>query len=323
MSVALVTTSPGFGKNPPLPQRIAANGWTLIRADAGDLDRYLSDADFLVAGLPRVDGAVLDKAPRVKAVLKHGVGLDNIDVEACSARGIAVLNTPGANAIAVAELALAAIFALSRNIVHGHLSVTGGGWDRRPGREIEGATLGIIGLGAIGRVLAVKARAIGIQVLATDLNPDRDFAVRTGIRIVAIEELLAGSDFVSLHVFGGKDNAALISAKELAAMKKGASLLNFARGEIVDMDALHRAVQTGHIAGAAIDAYAAEPPDISHPIFSDPRVLFSPHSGADTDGALVRMGTMVIDDIEAMLRGDLPERVVNRRALQQQHQRPA
>lgn len=317
MSVTILTTSPGFGRAGNLSERMRTNGWNLIRSAEDDIDRHLAEADFIVAGLPKVDGETLRKAPRLKAVLKHGVGLDSIDVEACSAQGIPVLNTPGANAVAVAELALAGLFALSRNLVNGHLSVTSGGWDRRPGREIEGTTLGIVGFGKIGRTLAIKARALGMRVLATDLYPDHEFAARIGVDLVSMEDLLTGSDFISLHVFGGRDNAALIAEKELAAMKPGAMLLNLARGEILDLDALHQSIRAGHIAGAAIDAYTIEPPDISHPLFRDPRVLFSPHSGADTDGALIRMGTMVVDDIEALLRGELPERAVNRQAIGQ------
>lgn len=311
MNVKVVTTSPGFGKAGDLPDRIASSGWTFVRTDEKGLGAHLADMDVLVAGLPRVSAELLDKAPRLKAVMKHGVGLDSIDIAACTARGILVTNTPGANAIAVAELALAAIFALSRNVVTGHLSVTSGGWDRQAGREIEGATLGIIGFGAIGRTLARKARALEMTVLATDPFPDTAYADRIGVSLVPMDELLARADFVSLHVFGGADNAALIGSRELRAMRPGACLLNLARGEVVDLDALHAALRAGHLGGAAIDAYLTEPPDISHPIFSDLRVIFSPHSGADTVGSLARMGAMVIDDITAVLNGAQPARVVN------------
>jgi D-3-phosphoglycerate dehydrogenase len=155
-----------------------------------------------------------------------------------------------------------------------------------------------------------------MRVLATDLNPDRSYAEKIGVELVSIDEILASSDFVSLHVFGGAGNTALISTRELSAIKPGAVVLNLARGEVVDLDALHLSLKSGHIGGAVIDAYVTEPPDISHPIFQDQRVLFSPHSGADTDGSLIRMGGMVLDDIEALLRGEMPDRAVNRRELQ-------
>jgi D-3-phosphoglycerate dehydrogenase len=322
VSVKVVTTSPGFGKAGDLPTRIAEAGWSFHRTDAAGLDAHLADMDFLVAGLPRVTAELIDRAPRLKAVLKHGVGLDSIDVSACTARGIPVLSTPGANAIAVAELALAAIFALSRNLVAGHLSVTSGGWDRRPGREVEGATLGIVGFGAIGKTLARKARALEMRVLATDPYPDTAFAEKLGVSLVPLEALLVDSDFVSLHVFGGAGNAALIGAAQLAAMRPGACLLNLARGEVVDLDALAVSLASGHLGGAAIDAYVTEPPDTAHPIFRDPRVIFSPHSGADTEGSLIRMGGMVIDDIAEILAGHRPTRVVNPEAFDRKGARP-
>lgn len=311
MRIKVVTTSPTFGKAGPLPGRIAALDWDFVRTDGPGLAAHLADTDYLVAGLPPVGAATLAAAPRLKAVLKHGVGLDSIDIPACTARGVAVASTPGANAVAVAELALAHIFALARNIVAGHASVIAGGWDRRPGREIEGAVLGIVGFGAIGRTLARKARGLGMTVLATDPFPDRAAAEAIGVTLLPLDDLLARSDFVSLHVFGGPGSAALIGAGELARMRPGAMLLNLARGEVVELDALHAALAAGHLGGAALDAYAAEPPDISHPIFRHPRAIFTPHSGADTDGALIRMGEIVIADIEALRRGEMPARVVN------------
>ena len=148
----LVSTSPGFGRAGNLPDRLAAAGWHLVQCTGESLAAHLPDAEFLIAGLPAVTADTIAAAPRLRAVLKHGVGLDAIDIAACTARGIAVTNTPGANALAVAEMALAHIFALSRNLVSGHVSLTNGGWDRRIGREVAGATLGIVGFGAIGRV---------------------------------------------------------------------------------------------------------------------------------------------------------------------------
>jgi D-3-phosphoglycerate dehydrogenase len=311
MSLRIVSTSPGFGKAGDLPARLAATGWTILRCDAATFAEHLLVADYLIAGLPAVTAATLDAAPRLRAVLKHGVGLDSIDLAACTARGIAVTNTPGANANAVAELALAAVFALSRNVVAGHQTVVSGGWDRRFGAEVEGATLGIVGFGTIGRILARKARALGMRVLAADPFPDLAAATELGVEIVALPDLLAQADHVSLHVVGGVDTAGMIGAAALALMKPTATLLNFARGEVVDLVALAAALAHGHLAGAAIDAYPQEPPARSHPIFAAPRVIFSPHSGADTVGALIRMGGMVIDDLQSLAAGGQPALCVN------------
>ena len=241
----------------------------------------------------------------------QGVGVDSIDVAACTARGVPVLNTPGANAAAVAELAIGMMFGFARNIPAGHQSVVTGGWNRVVGSEIGGKTLGIVGLGAIGRSLALKGLGLGMKVVASDLYPDRAFAEKHGVEILELDELLKRSDYVSLHVFGGADNAALINAERLALMKPTACLLNLARGEVVDLDALNAALTDGKLAGAGIDAYAVEPPDVSHPIFRQPRVVFTPHTGADTVESVERVGLMNVEDIETLLAGGRPARVLN------------
>ena len=312
----VATTSPGFGRYGTVPEKLAEKGWTFLRCvemtkPDGGLSEHLAEVDFLVAGLVKVTDATLAAAPRLKAVLKHGVGVDSVDVAACTARGVPVLNTPGANAAAVAELAVGMMFSLARNIPAGHQGVVAGGWDRVVGSEIGGKTLGIVGLGAIGRSLAQKAIGLGMRVVASDLYPDRDFASRHGVEIVELDDLLKRSDYVSLHVFGGVDNAALINAERLALMKPTACLLNLARGEVVDLDALDAALSAGKLAGAGIDAYAVEPPDISHPIFRQPRVVFTPHTGADTVESVERVGLMNIEDIETLLAGGRPARVLN------------
>jgi D-3-phosphoglycerate dehydrogenase len=150
-----------------------------------------------------------------------------------------------------------------------------------------------------------------MKVLASDLRPDRDFAEENGVELVGLEELLKRSDYVSLHVFGGAGNAALINAERLSLMKPTACLLNLARGEVVDLDALDAALSAGRLAGAGVDAYVVEPPDVSHPIFRQPRVVFTPHAGADTVEAVERVGLMNIEDIETLIAGGRPTRVLN------------
>jgi D-3-phosphoglycerate dehydrogenase / 2-oxoglutarate reductase len=307
----LVTTSPGFGRGGNLPDRLDQSGWQLIRCTGADIAAHLPRADFLVAGLPAVTAETLAAAPRLRAVLKHGVGLDTIDLGACTARGVPVMNTPGANSIAVAELALAQIFALSRNLISGHASITSGGWDRRIGREVAGATLGIVGFGTIGRLLAVKALALGMTVVATDPFADVALAKALGVPLLPLPDLLTRVDHLSLHVTGGPATAGMIGAGELAQMRPRATILNLSRGEVLDLTALHDALSCGQLSGAAIDAYTVEPPDRTHPIFANPHVIFSPHSGADTEGALIRMGQMVLDDITSLLGGGQPSRTVN------------
>ncbi|MEI4487507.1 NAD(P)-dependent oxidoreductase [Frigidibacter sp. MR17.14] len=317
----VVSTSPAFGRHGRVPERIEAAGLDLVRCIdtslpfGGALD-HIGRADFLVAGLVPVTEDLLAAAgPQLKAVLKHGVGTDTIDIPACTARGLPVLNTPGANADAVAELAVGLMFALARAIPAGHTSVASGGWQRQVGTQLGGKTLGVLGFGNIGRSLARKARGLGMQVMASDPNADAAFAAAHGIEIVPFERLIEASDYLSLHIFGGKDNAALIDAAAIARMKPGARLLNLARGEVVDLDAVAAALDTGQLGGVAIDAYVTEPPDVSHPVFAHPKAVFMPHSGADTLEAVENMGLMVVEDIVTLLSGGRPARVLNPAAL--------
>jgi D-3-phosphoglycerate dehydrogenase len=311
----VLSTSPGFGRHGSIPERLAERGWDVVRcldpaiADGG-VSARIAEADFLVVGLRPVTAEVLAGARRLKGVLKHGVGVDNIDVTACTLRGVPVLNAPGANAAAVAELAIGLMFALARAIPGGHSEVTAGRWVRRVGSEIGGRTLGIVGLGNIGRTLATMALGLGMTVVATELHPDMNFVKAHGIALLPLEDLLARADYVSLHVFGG-GNATLIDSRRLALMKPGARLLNLARGEVVDLDALDASLKADRLAGAAIDAYVTEPPDVSHPIFRNPKVVFMPHSGGDTMEAIERIGVMNIEDMETLLAGRRPVRVLN------------
>ena len=208
----------------------------------------------------------------------------------------------------MAELAIGLIFAMARAIPAGHASVTSGGWDRQVGREVCGRTLGIVGLGNIGRLLAQKALGLGMTVVAADPFPDQAFLAVHPVEMLPLERLLARADYVSLHLAG---TSRLIDAARLAGMKPGARLLNLARGESVDLDALDAALAAGHLAGAAIDAYTQEPPDRSHPIFGNPKVVFMPHSGGDTLEAIERIGLMNIEDMELLLAGGRPTRTLN------------
>jgi D-3-phosphoglycerate dehydrogenase len=316
MKPVIVTTSPVFGTVGAVPQFIRERGWEFIRCiDNARPDGGLSDhadrMDFLVVGLLPATAEQIRAAPRLRAVLKHGVGVDNIDIPAATARGIPVLNAPGGNANAVVELAIGGMIGLARHTPIGHMDIRSGVWQRRVGTEIEGKILGIVGFGNIGKLLARKAAALGMKVLATDLRPDKAYAKAHGVTITDMDALLRESDYVSLHIFGGRDNEHLIGETQLSLMKPAARLMNFARGEVLDLDALNRALNANIIAGAALDAYVAEPPDFRHPIFSNPKVFFTPHSGGDTRESGERVGMMTVTDIENLLRGERPPRILN------------
>lgn len=316
MNTVIVTTSPAFGTIGRVPERIAANGWELVRCTDtsrpdGGMSDYMEHMDFLVVGLIPATAEFIAKAPKLRAVIKHGVGVDNIDIAAATARKIPVLNAPGSNANAVAELAVGGMFSFARRIPMVHRTLVDGGWQRFVGTEIEGKTLGIVGFGNIGKALARKAKALGMRVLASDLYPDNAFAAEHGIEMTDLPNILRQADYVSLHVFGGKDNAHLIGAAELASMKPTACLMNYARGEVLDLDALAAALEKNALGGAVIDAYVSEPPDRSHPLFSSPKVVFTPHSGADTTESVERVGLMNVADIESLLAGQRPARILN------------
>jgi D-3-phosphoglycerate dehydrogenase / 2-oxoglutarate reductase len=312
----IVTTSPGFGKQGRVPEVLRGKGWDVIRCNDqsladGGVSKHIHRADFLVVGLVGVTAETVKGAVNLKAVIKHGVGIDNIDMAACNAAKIPVCNTPAANSDAVAELAVGLMFSMARLIPQGHLSVTSGGWDRRIGTQLGGKTLGIVGLGNIGKRLAKLALGLGMEVVACDMFPDEEFAKAHGVSLLSLSDLLQQSDYVSLHVFGGKDNAALINAETIQKMKTGARLINLARGEVVDLDAVAAALSGGKLAAVAIDAYIQEPPDVKHPVFSHPNAIFTPHSGADTIESVENMSLMVIEDIQALKDGSIPKRCLN------------
>lgn len=316
MRHVVVTTCPGFGKNGGVADVIARSGWEFVRCidtdlpDGGVAD-YLDRVEYLVVGLVPAHADVINNAPRLRAILKHGVGVDNIDIPAATARRIPVLTTPGANANAVAELALCAMLSLARRVPMLHQAMRAGDWQRHVGSEIAGKVLGIVGMGTVGRILAAKAGALGMKVLANDIRPDREFAEGRGIELCDLPRLLAESDFVSLHIFSGRNSVNFIGREQLALMKPTACLVNYARGELVDLDALADALYGGRLGGAAIDVYAEEPPDFAHRIFACPGVVFTPHSGSDTRETTERMGLMVCEDIQTLIGGGRPVRVLN------------
>ncbi|MCL2489846.1 MAG: phosphoglycerate dehydrogenase [Propionibacteriaceae bacterium] len=269
---------------------------------ADDLIPLLADVDGVVAGLDDYTAEVINAAgPRLKVISRYGVGSDRVDVGAAAARGIAVAVTPGANAVAVAELALGLMFGLARAIPALDREVRAGGWPRSHGLELTGKTLGIVGVGAIGRELAKRAEGIGMTVRGFDPVVDDEAMKAAGIEPVTMAELLASSDVISLHVPLLDSTRHLIDAAALAAMKKGALLVNTARGGLIDEDAAYDALKSGQLGGLALDAYEVEPPAGSR-LFEFDSVIATPHTGAHTDEATAKMAQMAIDNLLAVLK---------------------
>lgn len=257
----------------------------------------------------RISERVLAALPRLKVIAKGGSRpSSNVDIDAAVRHGIRVLWTPGANAVSVAEMTLALMLSLARDLPALRGRVTQGGWRDFGllGRELAGTTVGLVGLGAVGREVAVRCRAFGQQVLACDPQLDAQRAAALGVTGVAFDDLLARSDFVSLHCEMNATTANLIDARALARMKTGAWLINTARGGLIDEAALLSALDAGRIAGAALDVFAVEPPSAGHPLVGHPRVLCTPHVAAFTFESIHRESAWALEDAARVLQGLAP-----------------
>ena len=242
---------------------------------------------FVVRSRTKVREALIDAATNLKAIVRGGVGLDNIDVDYARSKGVQVLNTPTASTDAVAELTVGYLFALARNIPQMTASMKAGEWAKKSfkGIELNGKTLGLVGAGNIGRAAAQRARALGMSVVAYD--PFVESA--EGIEMMSLAEVVAQADFISLHVPHNDATHNIIGAEEIASAKDGVYFVNCGRGGTIDEDALYDAIQSGKVAGAALDVYAEEPSK-GHKLYDLPQVIGSPHVGAGTKEAAGRVG---------------------------------
>jgi glyoxylate reductase len=270
-----------------------------------DLHAACRDADGLLCLLTdRVDAELLDCAPRLRAVSVMAVGVDNVDLAACSARGVQVGNTPGVLTETTADLAFALLLAAARRIVEGAAAVRAGDWlTWEPGaflgEEVHGATLGVVGMGRIGSAVARRAEGFGMRVLGVRSSSDD------------LHGVLTESDFVSLHVPLGDATRGLIGEPELRSMKPAAILVNTARGPVVETDALVRALREGWIAGAALDVTDPEPLPADHPLLSTGRAIVTPHIGSASRPTRELMASMAVDNLLAALRGERMPHLVN------------
>jgi len=264
-----------------------------------DVKAEIKDADVLIVrSATKVDEEMLGKARRLRIVARAGVGLDNIDVQACERRGIKVINTPGASTNAVAELVVGVMICMLRNVQKAHMQMKNRIWDKKNlvGTEIEGKTLGIIGFGRIGSLVAKKANALGMKVIAFDPHPKPVEYVR----FVSFDELLSTADVISLHATLTPETRNMINKEAIAKMKNGAYLMNFARGGLVDEEALYEACKTKKIAGAALDVYSVEP--YTGKLLELDNICFTPHLGASTKEAQRRIGAELLEKLKAELK---------------------
>ncbi|WP_246098747.1 hydroxyacid dehydrogenase [Paracoccus laeviglucosivorans] len=268
----------------------------------------------------RIDDSFFDAAPEVRVISKHGAGVDNIDVNAASARGIFVLNAAGANAVSVAEHAIALLLAVAKKIGPLDKSVREGRWEKSgfQGRELAGSTIGLVAFGAIARQMARFAKAFDIRVRAYDPFSADDVFDQEGVeRVQSLDELFATCDIISLHSPLTPETSNLVNAERLAAMKPGGIIINTARGGLIDEAALQAALESGHLAGAGLDTFAQEPPPAEHPFWQNPRLVLTPHIAGVTTAAGTRVGIDAAQGIVDFLAGkSLPAvRIVNRNQL--------
>ncbi len=274
------------------------------RLSPEELAEIIADYDAIVVrSATRVPRSVIERGRKLKVIGRAGAGLDNIDVEAARELGVEVRNTPGANSVAVAEHTLGLIIALARHLVDAVNSLKAGRWEKKrfKGIGLEGKTLGIVGYGRIGRAVAQRARAFGMRILVNQRRLTPELAVDEGVEAVDLYDLLAQSDFVTLHVPLRPENVHMIGAKELAHMKPGAFLINTSRGPIVDEAALLEALEQGHLGGAALDVYTQEPPPPDHPLIRHPKVVCTPHIASQTEDAQRTAAIQIAEQIVEVL----------------------
>ncbi|WP_370221695.1 phosphoglycerate dehydrogenase [Cytobacillus sp.] len=309
MVFKVVSSSPTFGlfsKDPVtllesknyhleiLPKEITANEERFAEA--------LKDVDALIVGVEKITPAVLKYAEKLKVIAKHGAGVDNIDLDEAAKKGILVTNAPGANRHAVADLVFGLFLSIARKIPEAFQEVKGNQWPRIVGNEIYQKTLGVIGTGKIGKEVIRRAQGFNMNVICYDLFPDEGIEEQGLGKYVSFEELLEGSDFITIHTDLNQESQAMIGSIELALMKKSAYIVNTARGGIIDEQALYAALESGLIKGAAMDVFEKEPIADS-PLLKLPNFVATPHMAGYTEEALREVGMLtaqnVIDVLEA------------------------
>lgn len=293
--------------------------WDLVGPSASEerLIQALQDVDGVVASIERYTRRVIESAPRLKVIARTGVGYDAIDVAAATERGVAVCTALGSNDSSVADFAMTLMLALCRQLLRGHAEVARGGWNRPVGHDFYGSTVGIVGLGAIGRRLVQRLVGFETRILAYDVVRDEEFARRHSVRYVELDELLRESDFVTLHAPLLPSTRGMIGERELRLMKPTAYLINAARGALIQEQALYRALKERWIAGAGLDVFENEPP-VGSPLL-DPtldNIILAPHMAGVTLESSVRAAIMACENVVHVLGGEAPlHHIVNPEVL--------
>jgi D-3-phosphoglycerate dehydrogenase len=320
MKILLTTTS--FQDTPGAHHdMLAKTGWEIIKArgplNEADTLALVGDIDGYICGDDAITRKVLEKArPKLKVISKYGIGVDKIDVKSATEFGIPLLFTPGVNHTTVAEHNFLLLLALEKNFLF-HTDSTRSGnaktnWQRKTGHELLEKTIGIIGMGRIGREVAIRARAFGMNVVGYDLHWDEKFAAEHQIqRAVTLDDLYKVSDYVSLHTNLTPETKDMISAKSFPKMKKGVLILNCARGEIVNTNDMVTALKSGQVGGYGTDVLDQEPPPADHPLLKLPNVVCTPHVASRTYESVVRQATTSVKNLILAMNGEKPIAQVN------------
>src|SRR5438093_11625227 len=290
-------------------------GWTVVTADQlnGSLAQELANADaLLVRSAVQVDASLLANASKLRVIGRAGVGVDNIDLGPATRKGIAVMNTPGANAVAVAEQTLGLMLCMARFLPRANELMHAGKWEKKSlqGTELRAKTLGIVGLGKIGLEVAKRARAFGMDIIGHDPFVSTSIAKDNGIRTAKLEEVYAAADYLTLHVGLTPQTAGMINADSLKMTKRGVRLVNCARGELVDESSLVQALKQGHVAGAALDVFGEEPLKNS-PLMAMENVILTPHIGGSTSEAQEAVGYQIALQVKEYLKHGVIQNAAN------------
>ena len=311
MSTRILLTTTSYQDTPgPHHQLLENQGWEVV-CERGPLAESVmldlaGEFDAFLCGDDAISQAVIEKSlPRLKVISKYGIGLDKIDVDFATSQKLPVLFTPGVNHTTVAEHTFGLLLALSKHIVNVGAAARNGEWKRMTGHEIMGRTMGIIGLGRIGKEVAIRAKAFGMPVIAYDIYWDEDFAQEHGVkRCESMDEVLHEADVVSLHCFLDDQTRDMIDAEKIAEMKDGVVVLNCARGELVVSQDMADALLSEKVGGYGTDVLDEEPPPPFHPLLKAPRCVVTPHIGSRTHESVIRQATKATNNLINFLSGE-------------------
>ncbi len=316
MKILLTTTS--FQDTPGAHHdMLAQTGWEIITArgplNEADTLALVGDIDGYICGDDAITRKVLEKArPKLKVLSKYGIGVDKIDVKCATEFGIPVLFTPGVNHTTVAEHTFLLLLALEKNFLFHTDSTRSGGWKRKTGHELLEKTIGIIGLGRIGKEVVIRAKAFGMKAIALDPHFDEKFAAEYGLKKAnSLDDIFKESDYISLHTNLTPETRDMINAKSIAMMKKGVLILNCSRGEVVNTNDMVAALKSGQVGGYGTDVLDVEPPPADHPLLKLPNVVCTPHVASRTAESVVRQATTSVKNLILAMNGEKPIAQVN------------